>query len=362
MNLALFFHLGGDVDMLSPFLNGPSPQDGVRRRIIVSRQLLATNARVTVALGQHGVKPDALVTVDQPPEKLEKVLKGCDVLLTSSETTLRPHRLAHQLTSQANEMGLTTCTLQHGVENVGLTYFDESQGPEVLFAAQHVLTWNGTARLSKIVAEETRAKVVDAGYTAVDDFVFGDWRARLALPGERPIVGVFENLHWIRFSDAYRAQFLDDLQAVVDAFPEVLFLLKPHPEGRWLTERFGGQAPRGRNLFVSDPADPLWKLVTAPYLMARLSGVITTPSKVALDAALAGTPCAVACYDGPYTHYGALAALTNVEEWRAFVSALGGAGSAADTLKRAGDAMVEETVSRRSSAQETLRLMEGLRA
>jgi hypothetical protein len=211
--------------------------------------------------------------------------------------------------------------------------------------------------LPEVVDPDTRAKVRDAGYAPPDISIFDEARRALQFDaGGTPVVGVFENLHWTRFSDRYRERFLADLQAVIDAEKETLFLLKPHPEGRWLTERFGGARPEGDNLRLVDPRDPAWGLLTAPTLMPLLSGVITTPSKVALDAVVAGVPAAIASYDGAYEAYRGLQTLQDIDDWRSFVDACGAQRSA-----RASDqSFLAQTVSSLDGAVRTVDLMKSL--
>lgn len=322
MKLALFFHLGGDIDMLGPFLSTIGTALAKDEAVLVAEPLLKSNPRLSILLGAQGRAPDVIIPAEATPETLRSALKGCTALLTSSETTLRPHRLAYALTQEANVLGLHTATLQHGVENVGLTYFDDRQGADVLFASKTVFSWNGSSCLPDAVSGETRAKVVDGGLPGpLDDHIFGPWRDRLNIPSNgRRIIGVFENLHWTRFSDSYRQSFLADLQAMTEAFPQLFFLMKPHPEGRWLTQRFGGKRPANDNLLVADPAAPIWNLLTAPSLMPILDAVVTTPSKVALDAAIAGVPVCVAAYGTPYEFYSPLLQLQNRGDWHTFLS------------------------------------------
>lgn len=321
MVLAIFFHLGGDIDMLSPFLLCEGESANISIRVLVSEKLLTTNPRLTIVLAANGLSPDFIIRTEASPVEMRDALSGCHALLTASETSLPPHRMAHALTLEANELGLRTATLQHGVENVGITYFDERQGAEVVFAAQEVLTWGGISSLLPPAVAETRAKVRNAGYPGPSEIKdFTKWRLRLDFePGGRPVIGVFENLHWTRFSERYRMQFLSDLDAMANAFPELYFLLKPHPEGRWFTDRFSGPKLHRKNVMVADPMAPVWRLLTAPALMPLLSGVITTPSKVALDAAFAGVATAVASYDGRYDLYKELPALRSASDWREFL-------------------------------------------
>lgn len=322
MRLALFFHLGGDIDMLSTFLGlglDPAPT------LIVSANLLNSNARMGALLEAYGRQPDSVIASQKDLTEYEEILAGSTHLLTCSESTLRPHKLAHDLVTTANRMGIRTGTLQHGVENIGLTYFDEFQGPEVEFASQVVLTWAGHERLLKDVCQRTRDKVVDVGLpSSTPDAVFQGYAEKVeGLPKDgSKIIGIFENLHWTRYSDAYRQNFLDDLQAATDEFPNLMFVTKPHHEGRWLSERFKGKRPENNNLLIIDPKAPGWEYLTAPSILQRMSGIVTTPSKVALDACLASIPVAVSSYDGPYAYYEDLPAIHSRKDLFSFLDAL----------------------------------------
>ena len=83
--------------------------------------------------------------------------------MTASESTAPQHRVAHALTQLANVYGVQTFTLQHGVENVGLTYFDEVHGRDVRFASKTVFTWADPALLPDAIPLQTRAKCVAVG-------------------------------------------------------------------------------------------------------------------------------------------------------------------------------------------------------
>ena len=318
MKLAVFFNLGGDIDVLSPFL---SPFPGGEIKIIVSEKLLATNHRLSIVLDAYGLEPEEVLSHRSSRDELRNAISDCSHLLTSSESNLNPHRLAFALTQEANHLGLLTATLQHGVENIGLTYFDEYQGPEVRFASQQVLTWNGTRSLLPDVCSETREKVIDVGLpSARPDPAFDElFEAMEFNPEGRKVIGIFENLHWTRYSDDFRRKFLDDLQQATELFPDLLFVTKPHHEGRWLTERFQGDRPENSNLLIIDPKSHEWSLLTAPTLLPSMVGVITTPSKVALDASLAGLPVAIASYDGQYAYYNDLVSLSMSNDWFEFL-------------------------------------------
>jgi len=139
------------------------------------------------------------------------------------------------------------------------------------------------------------------------------------LPRGRTIVGIFENLHWHRYDAAYREAFVAGARALAEAFPQVLFVLKPHHAGLWLTSQYEGQPPAAANLLVADPQSPAWERHTAGALLGHLSAVITTPSTVALDAARAGLPVAVAAHGLDLDNYRPLERLAEPADWQAFV-------------------------------------------
>jgi hypothetical protein len=131
-------------------------------------------------------------------------------------------------------------------------------------------------------------------------------------------VGVFENLHWHRFSDAYREQLLADLEAAAAEREDTLFLVKPHHAGRWLSTNRGRLRERP-NLVVVDPTDSAWEPHTAPSLIASTDLVLTTPSTVALDAARTGRPVAVLGYDLELPLYAPLPIIRSAADLDAFL-------------------------------------------
>lgn len=136
------------------------------------------------------------------------------------------------------------------------------------------------------------------------------------------IVGVFENLHWHRYSDEYRKFFIDGVQRVVAAFPEVTFLIKPHHAGLWLTNMHTGLKPNAPNLIIADPQSPDWEPFTASQLLGHLHAVITTPSTVAVDAARIGLPTAVVAHALRLDNYAPLFSICAEDAWLDFVRAV----------------------------------------
>jgi hypothetical protein len=129
------------------------------------------------------------------------------------------------------------------------------------------------------------------------------------------LVAVFENIHWLRYSDSYRASFLSDVEQVALGFPDITFLLKPHPAGKWLTKRYQGRLPQAENLIIADPDDPKCARYTSADWIKLADGVITTPSTVALDAVRLGFPVGVIAYDFPPEEYRPLTLIRSTNHW-----------------------------------------------
>lgn len=311
----VFFHLPGDVDTLGPLLESASRRSlSIDVRAGTTPAFLAREG-IRAFFEEFGQAP--FVIPDASPEHL-KPLEGVRALVTGSETTLKPHRAAHDLTLALKSRGVRAYTLQHGFENVGLTYFDAVQGTEVRFAADAIFTWGRTDRLPPMTPDENRAKARAAGRPR--------FRNRPSEPAwpiapETVDVAIFENLHWHRFDDTYRHRVLDEIDRICAAHPDWRFLLKPHPQGRWLTQRFKGEKPSAANLIIADPALPEWSGVTGHAVIARASRVLTTPSTIALDAAQAGKPVAVFRYGLSLPLYRRLAILETADDLDAFLAA-----------------------------------------
>jgi hypothetical protein len=250
--------------------------------------------------------------------QLEMQVASLDCLVTASETNLRPHKFAHEITQLANRLGVHTATLQHGFENIGVTYSDERQPiGDVKFAANQILTWGGPETYHPGIDPGTKAKCTPIGFpkrasARTDDIG--------AISPFSINVGIFENLHWTRYSDAYRAAFLDALGAVARARPDIGFVVRPHQAGMWLTHRYQGHVPTEANIIVLSPASPEWKHLTAKQMFPLLKAVITSPSTVAIDAAAAAVPVAVAGFGMDLHNYEPLEILHDTSAWISFVA------------------------------------------
>jgi hypothetical protein len=243
-----------------------------------------------------------------------------DALLTTVESTLAAHKIPYLLTKVANAAGIQTFTLQHGFENVGLTYSDGTYGPHIRFAAQTVFTWGPVQNLPMAVSDETRRKCIAVGCP----------KLHLTIPAEeeraaadRSIIAVFEGLHATRFDDRYTIQFFKDLQEIAQNFAKLDFILKPHPGALVRTRRHAESLDSLRGVEVLDPTLPESAHWTTPRLIALARAVITTPSTIALDAALAKTPVAVVRYGQMipyYAYYEPLPLIDTQADWEDFLN------------------------------------------
>jgi hypothetical protein len=322
--LIVVLHLVQDIDLAVPILRAAQDK-GLAVVVWCSVSFINRWHYVFKILGKLGIPwqvlPDTLEAVRHPFPSSTRAL------ITVAETSLGPHRFPHQLTKLARSIGIPTHTLQHGFENVGLTYSDGVQAiRNVRFASDRIFVWGPLTLLHPDIQSRTRAKCVPVGCPKPASTASP--AIPIAVLSGKTVVGIFENLHWHRYSDDYRNFFLQGVRRLADCFPEVTFALKPHNAGLWLTGRYKGEIPKASNLLIVDPSNKDWLGLTATQLMGYMSAVITSPSTVALDSARAGIPVAVAAYDLPLDNYLPLTQLRLVDDWNLFVA------SALDPEKR----------------------------
>lgn len=245
--------------------------------------------------------------------------KSVSAVFSVTESNLSPHRFTHELTNIANASGVFTATMQHGYENIGLSYSDDLHDiKRIKFASSKIFTWGVPDNLHPDISSETRQKCIPVGCPKP---IIND-SAAIHLPIDNfapPFVGIFENLHWHRYSEKYRSFFLEAVERIANLYPNVKFLIKPHNAGMWLTSRHKGDKPEVGNIIIADPAATEWKGIAAPQLLNILDAVITTPSTVALDAARVFLPTAVVRYDLELDNYQPLSLLNTVDDWSNFL-------------------------------------------
>ncbi|URM30404.1 glycosyltransferase [Pseudomonas frederiksbergensis] len=308
-------HLVQDLDLALPIILELKQRE-IAVQVVCSHALLKASPRVMKTLSLHQIN----VRVVSATEPLVSFRFGSRTraLLTVSETNLSPHQFSRTLTEAAKVAGIMTATLQHGLENVGLTYSDKIHSIDrVNFAADRIYLWGGLDTLHADVSAATRAKCVAIGCSKVGRDESANLDALIA--PEACVVGVFENLHWHRYSEAYRQFFLEGVTSLADQFPSVTFLIKPHHAGLWLTSRYKGDKPVASNLIIADPKQAEWERYTAGGLLGRMKAVITSPSTVALDAAARGLPVAVVKGDLDTDTYAPLYTIEQMANWSAFI-------------------------------------------
>ncbi|MFT4178105.1 MAG: glycosyltransferase [Thermomonas sp.] len=317
LDLVIALNLIQDLDLALPLIR-KARERGLALEVWCSIALLRKSPRVARELATCDLQPIPIVTESIASSGFPRNTKA---LLTITETSLGPHKFTNRLTRLAKAAGVRTATMQHGLENVALTYSDEVHpvsGIEIL--ADRIYLWGGLDTLHPDVSPATRARCISMGCTKPAVVPAADGAGCL-LPDGKRVVGVFENLHWHRYSDEYRTFFLDGIASLADAFPETCFLVKPHHAGMWLTSRFTGERPGQSNIVIADPADPRWEPYTAGELLGHMDAVITTPSTVALDAARRSLPVAVVAHDLSLDRYNPLPQIRDQADWHAFVAA-----------------------------------------
>lgn len=304
-----------DLDLAEPILKTMT-SERISVHVCCSRTLFNKTPRLFNSLRTHNfpytILPDDFSTGDY------KFPDGAQVMLTIAETNLGPHRFARRLSQEAKDKGLAVATLQHGFENVGLTYEDSLHPIHfVSIAAQRIYIWGGLETLHPKLHTDVRKRCLPVGCPKPAEVRHANLQH--LLPSNRLIVGVFENLHWHRYDSAYRECFLNSLAEVAQQFPQVTFVVKPHQAGLWLTRYNSGKRLSAQNISIIDPESEGWEPYTASSLMPYIIAAITTPSTVALDAARIQVPVAVVANALNLENYQPLPLLLNASDWGKFI-------------------------------------------
>lgn len=249
---------------------------------------------------------------DSIREQFRRELKALIVIAISS---LRAHRPADQIVRLANELNIPTYALQHGLENVGISYSDYRHPVKhVHFSVRRVFSWGNDSSWHINISAETRKKLFPVGRIRADLSSYAQLNSSWP---NNPVIGVFENLHWHRYSSKYRRRFIADLREVARKYEDSVFLIRSHPEGSWLKSQ--SKMIQGlSNVFMLDEKYPELSRLPLRVFVNHFDMVITTPSTVALDAAQAGVPVAVACYDLKLDPYTSLTTLRCTNDWATF--------------------------------------------
>lgn len=319
--LLLALNLKQDYLLIKPLL-AQLPRDRVA--VVISPWLAA---KLPAALDQMATLGLAVTVVADAPAQRTQYLQACGGriarLLAVTETRQPDHQWSRRWVEECNRLGIETVTLQHGFENIGLTYFDLRSPPHPEeFASQVVLTWCAPGALAPEVPAETRRKCQPIGYPKAAAQPRPDIVRRL--PPARLLVGVFENLHWHRYTDSYREAFVQGLALAAAAHPAWVFVVKTHPAGQWLRRHNTAAAAMAEasNIVLLNPQDDFWSGVAAEELLPHISAVISTPSTVVLDAAVHQVPVGVVAGDMALPNYEPLPLLRQPADWVQFLGEL----------------------------------------
>jgi hypothetical protein len=265
----------------------------LRRRLLVEPVAhLVQNylARVNVRTFAYDGVEDGVASVR------ESAALGSRVLVNCTEGPPYPsHLAAAEVTASARSEGMRTLCVQHGltataphIPGAG-TYW--VWGPE--FLPEHPMAPDAGTVLEAGGSPKLLDAQLDQG---ADAFAFrlGDWTR---LYSKKVLIGL--SLHWSAVART-EEQMLSWIRDLAAAHPDILFVLRPHPEDASV---FGWNIDRPNIVILDDLA-----LICMDWPVARLVRavdlVVSVPSTLLLDALAAGTPYAVygeADFSGPMT-------------------------------------------------------------
>ncbi len=304
-----------DIDLIVPVAEAASACADLDVRVAVVSKIAVSTSRHLRSISANGGRVEFWLAADLLENRIDAAHIAADVAMTASEGPAIGARLANAFVVACGKAGATCMTLQHGLDNAGLTYGPCIRPPNEL-KSDLVLIWGGLQRLTNAACAEVRKKVVSVGCSkrVLDGAAFAEFPF-----ADRKTIAVFENLHWRRYDDSYRARFVRDLMDTAVAAPDLTFVLKPHMGGRWFTRQQGNGRALPDNLVIADPAGATWRRFTADAYLAHAAAVITTPSTIAFDAARYGLPTALVAYGIPAENYEPILRLDLAEDWLAFV-------------------------------------------
>lgn len=283
--IAFHFGLVQDVTVLRDLVRLAASSSSRDIHLLVSSKLadLDDDGRWMREIHQLGTQIGVAPFVYESPfDCLRRVGAGGGLIIAGSESDSRAHRDAHHL-FRAVPGRIRTVTLQHGFECVGFLHnarHDATAGRAVRFAADIAVGWFELERLYSVSSSE-RSKIFVAGPPSM---IEGGVRASAAPNGDLPVL-ICENLHSVRFVNGrMREAFLETFLEFAERLRMIGqgLTLRPHPAGRF-TQRKKVRLPD--NVKIS--SEPLYDVDLAAF-----SSVISAPSTILFDFALAGIPVA----------------------------------------------------------------------
>ncbi len=317
LRLVLLISRSHDIDLYLDIYRQALSLKTVKISFWITKRALEAFPATEKLISKHNFPIDFVIEHQNLKEALPR-LRKVDALLNTVESSIAAHKIPHRLTKIAQARGCLTFTLQHAFENIGLTSFANNSDKQITFAARTILTWSAVASLPEKLPPETRQKCIAVGCPKIH---LRKSSKAAAPPAEKPIIAIFEGIHADRFGKLYRQSFFADLQALADEFTQFHFILKLHPgvlkREPWQTDALAQLT----GIDIIDPGKPQLRFST-PELLEKARAVITTPSTIALDAALAETPAAIIRYrqkSADYKLYTPLPLLDETADWRRFL-------------------------------------------
>jgi hypothetical protein len=308
-----------DIEVMLPVALALRASGRCRLDIVVSRWLEKESPRTGALLRRHRLDFRYVRRLQIIAGKAPS-LRGLKAVIAASESSHPAHAAGHALAQRAAAAGLSTYAVQHGLENVGLFGHEASAAR---FASKTVFCWFPESLIPSALPAETRARLVHVGRPAPP----GGWA--VSATGQYD-VGVFENLHWERYGEPERQAFRQGLFAMARELPDLRILLRTHPAGAWSDELSHELAPF-TNITAPRAAVLRQNPSAAADILGGVARVITTPSTIALDAALAGRPAALAVDGGDA--YLPLPVLHTPQDWIRFASGTATDASALDQFR-----------------------------
>ncbi|MCA9395728.1 MAG: hypothetical protein KC649_01045, partial [Candidatus Omnitrophica bacterium] len=187
-----------DFGVLWPVLLSSTSQELAQTEVFISTEVQARDPQVKTRLLEKGIAYQAAPSAWKRFLKPGLLVPGSE-FITASESNAKPHRRTHAWVQYAIMQKLHTITYQHGFENIGLTYSDsEFPCEQIRFESKEIRVWVCEKLLHKNISPETRKKIRFISRPFIQ--LFPDTSTETS----KPIISVFENLHWSRYDDQYR--------------------------------------------------------------------------------------------------------------------------------------------------------------
>lgn len=342
MHLVFFLNIPLDWERLGPLWEVAAGQDDLKVTFITTRKFRwTTNPHPKI---QSRIWNDVISFFF-----LGWLLRP-DAFITVTESTARPHKRAHRMARYANFLGIRTVTIQHGYECVGINYADEIHTSEIAIASNNILIWQSINQLPTVFSEKIAERCIESAYVVPrsESVQLAELRNVLNKKGMKHWLLVTENLHWHRYTDSYRDDFMKGLEEAAQVHQETGFIVKHHPAGRFLEKMPKEDMPSNISL-LSD----IWpENVSIANCLECVDGLITTPSTTVLDSVALGKPLVVVRNDLPGKWpYEPLFTITAPKDWPDAVSRL--INSTNDSKEQA-EKFVQENEIQFSNSQEVL--------